>query len=138
MHDQKYDAMQRAVWELKDEPELQLKHAFQVTEAAIRQYQRGMGISDPRALEMFTHPDVIEAAEHLAKRFMDLLDGDDGMMDSVTDLAVDFNRVDPTTPPSRVEEEGLIETENLIGQVIMAVARPLIMRVMDTGTWEEE
>jgi hypothetical protein len=135
----KRDSINRALFDLGDE-DIPIKHAIMVAEATITQYQRGASLEDPLTREMFTDPDIAEVAEELAERVRSLLFEDEGWMDKVTDLAVDQARLDlgDTDEALELGPGHAMEWENRVTEVIMAMVRPLILRVLDTGDWRPD
>jgi hypothetical protein len=135
----KRDSINRALFDLGDE-DIPIKHAIMVAEATITQYQRGASLEDPLTREMFTDPDIVELAEDLAERVRSLLYEDEGWMDRVTDVAVDSARLDlgDTDEVLEMNPEQCIAWENRVTEVVMAMVRPLILNVLDTGDWRPD
>jgi hypothetical protein len=90
MSDQKIEAMQRALWALKDTAKVSVSEAFQVSSHTIDAYRRGAGLNmNPLARDLFTDPDVVELAENIAERIRIIFDADEDIDNRISDIAVD-------------------------------------------------
>ena len=129
------NAVNRAIWTLSEEI-IPLNHVIRAADTAIAEYQRGDGVTDPRARDMFTHPDMIEAAEMLAERIRVMLFEDEELADKIPDLACEFARI--PMGDDDFDSEAVLMWEDMVTAVLHALARPMILRVLDTGDWNAD